>query len=107
MRASDGDRRAPWGKHATPQAYRQARPVWVNLDRAFGPPASDWSAHRAYPLRGEVRGDLYEWVRTTAGWMGVVEFYLREFTEPFRQLVPGAALRERDDNWTIHGRLRR
>lgn|GEM_PF-4140730 len=78
--------------------------MWVNLGALFGAQVRD--RHR-YPLTGDVRGELYEWVRTTAGWLGLVQFQLPGYVEPFRHLVPARALAPRDDNRTISGRPRR
>ena len=47
--------------------------MWVNLRALFGEQLRDRSR---YSLTGEVRGELYEWVRTTAGWLGLVQFEL-------------------------------
>jgi hypothetical protein len=80
--------------------------VWVDLAAAFGvqQPAS-WVGYR---LVGEVRGELVEWLKTSAGWMGLVNVVV---TSPsmvsLRQLVPESALRPRDDGRTLAGTLDR
>jgi hypothetical protein len=67
----------------------------------FGVAHPDRSRHA---LTGQVRGELHEWVRSSAGWLGLVEFELPGFVHRFRHLVPARALRPRDDNRTVDGR---
>jgi hypothetical protein len=105
MRSGEPNRLSPWGKHWTASLHQhEPRPVWVNLAITFGVVSRE---RERYQLLREVRGELHEWVRTTAGMLGVVEFYLPGFTHPFRQLTPASALRPRDDGWTLRGTRRR
>jgi len=105
--SADAYHRTPWGKHWTAQLHRhEPRPVWVNLAHAFGPPATG-NHGQGYRFVGEVRGELHEWVRTTAGWYGLVEFDPGWRTRLLRQLVPAIAIRPRDDDRALNGTRRR
>jgi hypothetical protein len=68
--------------------------VWVDLAGVFGPSNGNEGL-----VVGVVPGGLQRWIRSTAGWVGVVTYVVRmadgSSYKAVEQLVPARALRPR------------
>jgi hypothetical protein len=98
----------PWSSSTSAPPPPLDRPVWVHLDRLYGPPESPGDAI-ADPVpggllvaTGRVPGLLKRWTRAVDGrWFGRVNFavcdaYGAVMAEHLAVLVPAAALSPRD-----------
>ncbi|ONI78155.1 hypothetical protein ALI144C_32160 [Actinosynnema sp. ALI-1.44] len=87
--------------------HARVTPAWVRLDALYlrNPNTPIRTVGDGLDLSGEVRGHVSGWWRTVKGdWLGVVNFAVpyadgrRDRLELQDQLVPGYALRKRDDS---------
>jgi hypothetical protein len=98
----------PWSSSVSTPPPPLDRPVWVHLDRLYGPPDSPGPVADPVPggylvATGRVPGLLKRWARAVDGrWFGRVNFavcdaYGAVVAEHLAVLVPASALTPRDE----------